>query len=102
MDLGQQLEMLLGNFTHLESRLRHLSYDTTLCGERIEVRCSYVSFQAGVQTIDEFIDVLANHIVSFCLPRSTIKSTQDAISKVDHVTAGRLVSELSEKANLYS
>jgi hypothetical protein len=47
-ELGQQLELLLGNFTHLDSRLRHLNYDTTVCDERIEVRCSYVSFLAGV------------------------------------------------------
>ncbi|WP_421694404.1 HamA C-terminal domain-containing protein [Aestuariivirga sp.] len=98
MDLGQQLELLLGNFTHLESRLRHLSFDTTVCGERIEVRCSYVSFQAGVQTIDDFIDVLASHIVPFCLPRSAIKAAQDAFIRGDHVAAGRIASELADKA----
>lgn len=98
MDLGQQLELLLGNFTHLESRLRHLSYDTTACGERIEVRCSYVSFQAGMQTIDEFIDVLASHIVPFCLPRSAIKLAQQAFVGGDHVAAGRIASELADKA----
>lgn len=98
MDLGQQLELLLGNFTHLESRIRHLSYDTTVCGERIEVRCSYVSFQAGVQTIDEFIDVLASHIVPFCLPRSAIKAAQEALVSGDHVAAGRIASELADKA----
>lgn len=98
MNLAQQLELLLGNFTHLESRLRHLSYDTTVCGERIEVRCSYVAFQAGVQTIDDFIGVLAGHIVPFCLPRSAIKSAQDALISGDHVAAGRIASEISEKA----
>lgn len=98
MDLGQQLDMLLGNFTHLESRLRHLNYDTTACGERIEVRCSYVSFQAGVQTIDDFIDMLASHVVPFCLPRSAIKTAQEAFINGDHVAAGRIASELAEKA----
>jgi len=99
MDLKQQLELLLGNFTHLESRLRHLSYGTTACGKRIEVRCSYVSFQAGVQTIDDFIDLLANHIVPFCLPRTAIRHAQNAIISGDYVTAGRIASELVNKAN---
>lgn len=98
MELGQQLELLLGNFTHLNSRIRHLAYDTTACGDRIEVRCSYVSFQAGVQTIDEFIDVLASHIVSFCLPRSEIKAAQEVLARGDHVAAGRIATELADKA----
>lgn len=98
MDLGQQLDLLLGNFTHLESRIRHLNYDTTVCGERIAVRCSYVSFQAGVQTIDDFIDVLASHIVPFCLPRSAIREAQKALVCGDHVAAGRIASELTGKA----
>lgn len=98
MDLGQQLELLLGNFSHLNSRIRHLDYDTTACGERIKVRCSYVAFQAGVQTFDEFIDMLSETIIPFCLPRSVIKEAQDAALNGDHVKAGRIFSSLSEKA----
>lgn len=98
MDFGQQLELLLGNFTHLNSRIRHLNFDTTACGDRIEVKCSYVTFQAAVQTIDEFIDVLASHVIPFCLPRSLIKSAQEAFKNGDHVAAGRIAVELADKA----
>lgn len=98
MDLGQQLALLLGDFSHLSARLRHLSYDTATCGDRIEVRCSYPSFRGGEPTVNDFIDILAKHIVPFCLPRSEIRETQKILAGGDHVKAGVAMATLAKKA----
>ena len=98
MELGQQLSLLLGDFSHLSSRIRHLDYDCTACGERIEVRCSYPSFRGGEPTVDEFVDMLSEHVIPFCLPRADIFEAQKALTDGDHVKAGRIFTALSERA----
>ena len=47
MELRAATFAAVGPFSHLSSRIRHLDYDCTACGERIEVRCSYPSFRGG-------------------------------------------------------
>jgi hypothetical protein len=42
--------------------------------------------------------MLASHVVPFCLPRSAIKVAQEAFTKGDHVAAGRIATELANKA----
>jgi hypothetical protein len=96
--LEKQVALLLGNFEFLSPLIRHLDFDTDECGERINVRCSYLSFRAGEPTIDDFIDALSDSLISFCLPRKEIKVAQDGISSGDHVKAGRIINALSEKA----
>jgi len=98
MELGQQLSLLLGDFSHLSSRIRHLDYDCTACGERIEVRCSYLSFRGGEPTVDEFVDMLSEHVIPFCLPRADIFESKKALIDGDHVKAGRIFTALSERA----
>jgi hypothetical protein len=98
MDLGQQLALLLGDFSHLSPRLRHLAYDTAACGDRIEVRCSYPSFRGGEPTVNDFIDIIANHIVPFCLPRTEIQAAQHLFASGDHVKAGMIAATLAQKA----
>lgn len=75
-----------------------MCFDTTKCGGRIEVRASYIAFRDDQPTFDEFIDVIVDHIIPFCLPRSEIRAARDALSIGDHVTAGRTMTRLSEKA----
>lgn len=96
--IEQKFDLLLGEFTHLEPRIRHLEYDTTLCSERINVRCSYVSFRDGEITFEEFLDAIADLIVPFCLPRSEIQRVQKQTHGANHVTAARLMTKLTEKA----
>jgi hypothetical protein len=98
MDLSEQLELLLGKFDHLAPRIRHLDYETTACGERIEVRCSYLSFRDGLPTFDDFIEVVARHTIAFCLPRSEIRKATEKITKGDHVLGGIVMNELASKA----
>jgi len=89
---------LLGDFTHLKPRLRHLEYDTTVCSERINVRCSHITFRDGELTFEEFLDSIADLVVPFCLPRSEIQKVQAEASAANHVTAARLMSALTYKA----
>jgi len=98
LDLEQQISALLGNFTKLTPRIKHLTFNTDKCGDRIKVRCSYISFRDGQQTLDDFINTLADHIIPFCLPRSEIRAAQKELAQGDHVTAGRVMMQLSEKA----
>lgn len=98
MELADQLELLLGNFDHLKSRIRHLSFDTDVCGERTDVRCSYIAFRDAQPTFDEFIDVVALHVTSFCLPRSSISEASAKAKNGDHVQAGIAFTELTERA----
>lgn len=102
MNLAQQLDLLLGDFSQLTPRIKHLAYKTDACGERIDVRCSYISFRDGQPTFDDFIDITADHVIPFCLPRAEIREAQKAVASGDHVTAGRVMSKLSAKArNLF-
>lgn len=98
MELSEQLELLLGNFDHLEARIRHLSYETAACGERIEVRCSYLSFRDGLPTFDDFAAVMARHTIAFCLPRSEIQKAKSKIEAGDHVQGTIVMDELAERA----
>lgn len=91
-------DMLLGDFTHLEPRICHLEYDTTICSERINVRCSYISFRDGEITLEDFLDAITELVVPFCLPRHEIKTVQKEASGANHVTAARLMTKLTEKA----
>jgi hypothetical protein len=98
VDLGQQLSALLGDFTKLAPRIKHMTFNTSACGDRIDVRCSYISFRDGHQTFDDFIDTLVHHIIPFCLPRAEIREAQVELSKGDHISAGRIMTQLSDKA----
>lgn len=98
LDLGLQISALLGDFTKLAPRIKHLTFNTDACGDRIEVRCSYISFRDGQPTFGDFIDTVAEHIIPFCLPRNEIRGAQNELSQGDHVTAGRIMMRLSEKA----
>jgi hypothetical protein len=98
MELSEQLELLLGNFDHLAPRIRHLEYETAVCGKRIEVRCSYLAFRDGLPTFDDFIEVVARHTIAFCLPRSEIKNATAKIAAGDHVQGGIIMDELAQKA----
>lgn len=98
-EIAKKIESLLGDFSSLEHRIRHLEYDTEVCSERIEVRCSYVSFRDGEITFNEFMDAVSNTIIPFCLPRQQIlQATEKMKSTNDHVTISRTMSELHEKA----
>lgn len=96
--LEQQIDALLGDFSKLAPRIRHLSFDTDTCGENIEVRCSYISFRDGKPTFDDFINTISEHIVPFCLPRREIQIAQEKLKNGDHVSAGRIMTKLSDKA----
>lgn len=99
MTLGDQLDALLGDFSKLAPRIRQLTLDTAECGEKIEVRCSYISFRDGHPTFQNFIETIADHIIPFCLPRSEIRAAQQALTAGDHVAAGRIMIQLCNRAN---
>ncbi len=80
--LAEQLDAFLGNFASLSSRIRHLDFDTSGLGDRINARCSYIAFKDGALTFDEFIDVLFHQIVSFCLPKSEILAAHSSLARV--------------------
>lgn len=97
-DLKQQIGLLLGDFSKLAPRIRHLDFDTAACGDRIGVRCSYIAFRDGQPTFDDFITTISEHIIPFCLPRREIRVAQAEIAKGDLIAAGRTMSQLTEKA----
>lgn len=100
--LSQQLDAFLGNFASLSSRIRHLDYDTSGLGDKLNARCSYIAFKDGTPTFDEFIDVLYHQIISFCLPKSEImtahSSLANALSCGDTVLANQISTRLHERA----
>lgn len=98
MELEDKIAGLLGDFSKLSPRIRHLSFNTDACGDRIDVRCSYISFRDGQPTFDDFIEILADHIISFCLPRAEISAAQKEIAGADHVAASRVMRQLTDKA----
>lgn len=98
VNLEQQISTLQGDFTNLSPRIKHLSFDTSVCGERVDVRCSYISFRDGQQTFDDFIGTISEHVIPFCIPRNEIKAAQEKLAEGDHVAAGRIFTNLSEKA----
>lgn len=98
MDLEEKIAGLLGDFSKLSPRIKHLSFNTDTCGDRIDVRCSYISFRDGQPTFDDFIEMLADHIISFCLPRAEISAAQKEIAGADHVAASRVMRQLTDKA----
>lgn len=99
MELSKKIAQLLGDFSHLEHRIQHISFDTTNCGERINVRCSYPSFRDGEPTIRELIETVHDHIIAYCLPRSQILNAQKDTTSADYVKASRIWAALSSKAN---
>lgn len=97
--ITNKIQNLLGDFSSLEHRIRHIEYDTEVCSDRIEVRCSYVSFRDGEITFSEFMDAITTMIIPFCLPRQQIiHATEKMTPPVDYVTSSRVMSELHEKA----
>lgn len=97
-NIEEQLGMLLGDFSKLSPRIKHLTFDTKKCGDRINVQCSYISFRDGQPTFDDFIETVADHIISFCLPRAVIRSAQKEIAAADHVAASRIMRQLTDQA----
>lgn len=97
-DIGEKMALLLGNYTHLASRIRHLQYDTTVCSDRIDVRCSYIALRDGVPTFDEFIEVVSEHTTAFCLPRSELIAASSAFDPLDPVNNSRIWTALANKA----
>ena len=93
-----QLDGLLGDFSQLAARIKHLTFDTTSCGTHIDVRCSYIAFRDGTQTFPEFIETIADHIIPFCLPRQEIRKARKLILDGDHVSAGRAMRQLTDRA----
>ncbi len=99
MDLEDKIAGLLGDFSKLSPRIKHLSFNTDTCGDRVDVRCSYISFRDGQPTFDDFVEMLADHIISFCLPRSEIGTAQKEIAAAtDHFAASRVMRQLTDKA----
>ncbi len=98
-DLEQKFELLLGNFSHLEPRLKHIECGGLASTDRISVHCSYIAFRDGEVTVDEFLQAVSQLIIPFCLPRPEIHEAKTNAYNADHVTAGRIMTELSEKAN---
>lgn len=97
VDIAQKMALLLGDYSHLAPRIRHLDYDTSTCTDRIEVRCSYISFRDGVPTFDEFIEVVAEHTTAFCLPRTELTQANANIQS-DPKASARIWTALANKA----
>lgn len=98
MDIGQKMALLLGDYSYLSPRIRHLEYDTAACTDRIEVRCSYIAFRDGSPTFDEFVDAIAEHITAFCLPRSQLLAASSAMKLGDPTGSARKWTALANKA----
>lgn len=97
IDIAEKMALLLGDYSHLAPRIRHLDYDTSACTDRIEVRCSYISFRDGSPTFDEFIDVVAEHTTAFCLPRTELTQANEKMQS-DPKTSARIWTALANKA----
>lgn len=98
-DFAKQLALLLGDFSSLAHRIRCLDYDCSPCGTKISVRSNYPAFQDGEPSIDQFVDLLTDHIISFCLPRSEIMEARNAVLATgDLILASRKMQSLSDRA----
>ena len=96
--LEESINALVGDYSYLDHKVKHLSFDTSSCGNRIEVRCSYIAFRGGEPTWDDFIDILSEQIIAFCLPRKEIIEALSEVSPNDPLSGARIVSRLSNKA----
>jgi hypothetical protein len=94
----EQIKRLLGNFSHMDARMKHIDLEESAPGTKIKVRCSYLPIQDGEQTVREYTNTLSNHVIPFTLPRSVIQSTYEQMSSCDHVKQGLLMNDLSEKS----
>lgn len=97
-DLEGEIDLLLGNFERLSPRIRHLDFELKNIGEKISIRCSYISIRDEKITFDDFISAVSKHIISFCLPRRKIKSVRDKMQLADHAEATALMEDLSKEA----
>ena len=77
MDESPDFDRLLGNYTKFGARLKHIDYDTKSCGDRVEVRSSYISFRDDKPTFDEFVDAVSDLLITFCLPRKELKEASE-------------------------
>lgn len=98
MEIKPDFQQLLGDYTKFDSRLKHLKYDTDVCGDRVEVRSSYISFRDDVPTFDEFVDAASNLLISFCLPRREIKTAHEIAKNGSAQDASIEFQRLSTKA----
>ena len=96
--IAEQLEPLLGNYDHLSPRIRHVEFDTSICGQKIDVRGSYISFRDGEATVDEFVDLISNHITAFCLPRSELLRAQNIAKTGKQTQAAAVFTSLAQRA----
>ncbi|MBZ9557474.1 MULTISPECIES: DUF1837 domain-containing protein [Modicisalibacter] len=96
--LESTFNTLLGDFSSLSPRIKHLPINASSCGERVNIRCSYISFRDGKQTFTDFINIISEHIIPFCIPRKEIEKSVSDASSGDLVAAGRAMTALQEKA----
>ena len=97
-NIEDELSCLAGSYKNLAARIRHITYDTTTCGERVEVRASYISFRDGEPTVDEFVQTIANFIVPFCLPRSEVRQASLACQGKQPNEQATIFSRLHQRA----
>lgn len=99
-EIGIPLETLLGDFKNLSARIRNLDFQDGAKSKNVTVRASYISFRDGLPTHDDFINTIYELIIPFCIPRSEIAKTteameQDGLKSV--ASLGKMV-QLSKKA----
>lgn len=92
------ISTLLEDYSWLNSRVKHLSFDTSECGERVEIRASYLTFRDGIPTFDEFIDAVSLLIIPFCLPRRLIIEANEKVNGSTAHQKSIAFERLSQKA----
>jgi len=98
LKLEEHIGALIGDYSYLEHKIKHLSFDTSSCGARIEVRCSYIAFRGGEPTWDDFIEILSDQIIPFCLPRKEIIEALSGVCPQDISKSTRIIARLAGKA----
>lgn len=77
MESEPSLHSLLGDFSHLAARMRHIAVEPAISG-RISGRGSYVSLREGSPTVADFVAVFTHYLAAYALPRKQLLEASKA------------------------
>ena len=77
MDAELSLNSLLGDFSHLAARMRHIAVEPEISNQ-ITGRGSYISLREGSPTVADFVSVFSHYLAAYALPRKQLLAASDA------------------------
>ncbi|MGF6347883.1 HamA C-terminal domain-containing protein [Variovorax sp. W2I14] len=96
--LAAALAALQRDFSTLSPRIRQVSHQVSCQCESVNLHLHFPAIRQGKATIDDLVQVLSDHLIPFCTPRSEVDSLKKQYGVVDAMEFGRLHQKLIESA----